>query len=75
MLSKQETQSVLEKFFKDCNNYWLRSGYCKDEREAFENALDDIKVLRRDPFSPSGEELNQETKAEFIKYRKLDLGI
>lgn len=75
MLSKQETQLVLEQFFGDCNNYWLRSGYCKDEREAFENALDDIKTLRRDPFSPCGEELNQEAKAEFIKYRKQDLGI
>lgn len=75
MLSKQETQLVLEKFFKDCNNYWLRSGYCKDEREAFVNALDDIKTLRRDPFSPSGEELDYEAKAEFIKYRKQDLGI
>ena len=74
MLNAHETQLILERFFRDCNNYWLRSGYCKDEREAFAKAIDDIKVLKRDPFLPCGDLLDVETKEKFIKYRIQDLG-
>lgn len=71
MLNKQETQITLEKFFKDCENFWKRTGM--DEREAFESALDDIKRVSTDPFSPRGDKLDQETKEQFIKYRMQDL--
>ena len=72
MLNKQETQIALEKFFKDCENFWKRTGM--DEREAFESALDDVKHITTDPFSPRGDKLDPEAKAEFIKYRMQDLG-
>ena len=71
MLGKQETQMAMEKFFNDCVNFWRRTGM--DEREAFESALDDIKHITTDPFSPRGDKLDLETKAEFIKYRMQDL--
>jgi hypothetical protein len=74
MLNAHETQLILEQHFKDCKNYWLRSGYCKDEREAFVNAIDDIKALKRNPFVPCGDLLDVETKEKFIKYRIQDLG-
>lgn len=74
MLKAHETQLVLERFFRDCNNYWLRSGYCKDEREAYANAIDDIKALKRNPLVPCGDLLDVETKEKFIKYRIQDLG-
>ena len=72
MLSKHETQLALERFFKECEDFWRRTGM--DEREAFESALDDTKRVRTDPFSPRGDKLDPEAKAEFIKYREQDLG-
>lgn len=72
MLNKQETQLALEQFFKDCENFWKRIG--ADEREAFESAVEDVKRITTDPFSPRGDKLDPEAKAEFIKYREQDLG-
>ena len=73
MLTKQETQLVMENFFRDCLNFWRRS--TNDEREAFENALNDTKRIMTDPFSPCGDRLDMETKEKFIKYREMDLGL
>ena len=72
MLNKQQTQISLEKFFKECEDFWRRTGI--DEREAFESALDDTMRVSTDPLSPHGGKLDQEAKAEFIKYREQDLG-
>ena len=71
MLSKQETQLALEQFFKDCERFWKRIG--ADEREAFESAIEDVKRITTNPFSPRGDKLDPEAKAEFIKYREQDL--
>lgn len=73
MLNEQETQLVMENFFRDCLNFWRRS--VNDEREAFEKALNDIRRITTDPFSPCGDGLDKETKNQFIKYREMDLGI
>ena len=73
MLNEQETQLVMENFFRDCLNFWRRS--TNDEREAFENALNDTKRITTDPFSPCGKKLDLDTKEKFIKYREMDLGI
>lgn len=72
MLSVKETEIRLENFFKDCLAFWKREGY--DDREAFELALSDTKTIKKDPFSPMGEELDAETKNKFIHYRTMDLG-
>lgn len=71
MLNERETQIILEQFFEDCKRHWTYAGY--DERKAFEFAISDVEFLERDPFSPFGNELDQETKEKFIKYRKQDL--
>ena len=73
MLNERETQIILEQFFEDCKRHWRCEGY--DERNAFEFAISDVEVLERDLFSPLGNELDQETKEKFIKYRQQDLGI
>lgn len=73
MLTKQETQLVMENFFRDCLNFWRRS--TNDEREAFEKALSDTRRIMTDPFSPCGDRLDIETKEKFIKYREMDLGM
>ena len=73
MLNVQETQLVMENFFRDCLNFWRRS--TNDELEAFERALNDTRRIMTDPFSPCGDRLDVETKEKFIKYREMDLGM
>jgi hypothetical protein len=73
MLNEQETQLVMENFFRDCQSFWRRN--TNDEREAFEKALNDMRRITTDPFSPCGDMLDVETKKQFIKYREMDLGI
>ena len=76
MLSARETQNVLERHFNNCYKYWLRQGNgYKNRHEAFKLALEDIKCMRHEPFSPCGDELDPETHVNFIKYREMDLGI
>lgn len=74
MLNAQQTQLIMEKHFKACYDYWMRSGYCTDEREAFSNAIDDIRNMKHDPFSPCGDKIDIETRNQFVKYREQDLG-
>lgn len=73
MLNEHDTQRVMEHFFRDCQNFWRRT--INDEREVFERALNDIRSITTDPFSPYGKKLNVETKEKFIRYREMDLGI
>lgn len=71
MLGKKETELILVRYFRDCLRFWRST--TPDEREAFQNAIDDIRCVKRDPFTPMGKELDIETKKQFIKYRELDL--
>ena len=73
MLNAHETELAIEHFFRDCYKFWMRS--TNDEREAFEKALNDTSRITTDPFSPCGKKLDVETKAKFIKYREMDLGM
>jgi hypothetical protein len=73
MLNEHDTQLVMEHFFRDCQNFWRRT--INDEREVFEKALNDMRSIITDPFSPYGKKLNVETKEKFIRYREIDLGI
>ena len=75
MLNAQETQLVMEKHFRACFNFWKKSGYCKDEREAFANAIDDVRNMKRNPLTMQGEELDIETRDKFVRYREKDLGV
>ena len=73
MLNEHDTQLALERFFRDCQNFWIRT--VDDEREVFERALNDVRSITTDPFSPCGKKLDIETKEKFIRYREMDLGI
>ena len=73
MLSQHDTQLAMERFFKDCQNFWSRT--IDNEREVFKRALDDTRRITTDPFSPCGKKLDVETKESFIKYREQDLGM
>lgn len=73
MINKEETERILDIFFRECFQFWRHSG--SEEREAFENALQDIKGIKRDPNSPCGDLLDDEAKQKFIFYREVDLGM
>ena len=73
MLNERETILALEEAMRCNRRFWEHQGY--DEREAFIKALDEVEDMTSDPSSPFGEKLDEETKKQFIKYRKLDLGI
>ncbi len=73
MLNESETILALEEAMRNNRRFWERQGY--DEREAFIKALDEVAEMTTDPSSPCGEKLDEETKNNFIKYRKTDLGM
>ena len=73
VLSKRETELVMEHFFNDCLKFWR--GRSNDERHAFEMALEDVRSITTDPFSPCGDKLDEETAKKFVYYREMDLGI
>ena len=71
-MTREETMSLLEKFFGECLRYWERTlGVDSDtSNEAYKFAIQDIP--KRNPYKMSGEELNKEWVAEFKKYRLMD---
>ena len=73
MLNERETILALEEAMRGNVRFWERQGY--DEREAFKKALSEVKEMVADPESPCGEKLDVATKAKFIKYREMDLGM
>ena len=72
MLTATETQLVLEKFFGECFRYWRMQGF--EEKEAFSNALDDVRNVKSDPYMPTRNPIDLEVKEKFIRYREMDLG-
>ena len=73
MINAKETEKILGIFFAECFEFWRFNG--SDDRQAFENALQDIKGINHDPNSPHGDLLDKEAKEKFIHYREVDLGI
>lgn len=72
MVDAKETERILDKFFKECFNFWKLQG--NTSRQSFENALKDIRDIKRDPYVPTGDLLDEEAKQKFIRYREMDLG-
>ena len=72
MLTEKETEIVLEKFFNECLRYWTMQGF--NAREAFENALDDVRNVKSNPYVPTKSPIDLGVKAKFIHYREMDLG-
>lgn len=66
MLNYDKTIDVLQAFYEDCRAFWVRE--CANTREAHKRAVEDVERLSTNPFSPNGELLNIEAKAEFVAY-------
>lgn len=69
---------ICEKFYEDCYAHWLRDFATNKvlqserdetitvEEQAKAYAIRDIKAITRNPFSPSGDDLNVEGKEAFL---------
>lgn len=66
MLSKQQTQIILEEHFLQCLRFWVREG--KENKEALRLAIIDIRQTVNDPNEPYEiVPLDVEGKREFVK--------
>lgn len=59
------TVEVLITAYQDCEKFWIREG--KSETEAKILARKDIEGMTTNPFSPKGEQLNEEAKIGFLR--------
>lgn len=63
MKTYQQTTTICEKFYSECLNFWKREKHDEPEKMA----LTDVARLERDPFSPSGDELDRTAVNDFVK--------
>lgn len=65
MMDYKKTFNVLEVLYDSCLEFWLGEG--KDDLMAHLLAIKDVDLVTHNPFSPNGEELDPEAKAEFVR--------
>lgn len=65
MLGYKETHDIVRAFYVDCVRFWKQEG--KGVQEAHRLAKKDLEAITTNPFSPRGELLNPEAKADFLK--------
>lgn len=75
MLNAKETKKLLKKFAWECYEFHANDLRTDDDSKVWPNVIKDLEATDNDPFSPQGELLDAEAKAEFIKQLKFDLGI
>lgn len=75
MINAQETKRLLKKFTWECYSFWANELETYDDAKVWSKVIMDLECVTHDPFSPKGDLLGAEAKAEFIKNLKLDLGI
>lgn len=75
MINAQETKILLKEFTWDCYEFWGNELETDDDAKVWPRVIKDLECVTEDPFSPKGDLLDAEAKAEFIKNLKLDLGI
>lgn len=75
MLNANKTKKLLREFSWQCYEFWANEMDTDDDKEVWSRVIMDVEGCKHDPFSPKGELLDADAKAEFIKNLKLDLGI
>lgn len=75
MINAQETKRLLKDFLWDCYSFWCNELETYDDAKVWPKVIMDLECVTHNPFSPKGELLDAEAKAEFIRELKLDLGI
>lgn len=59
--------TILKEYFFQCYSFWVEREH-KPWREAWELAKSEVMAVKRDPFSPHGNEAPPEQIAEFIQW-------
>lgn len=75
MLNAKETKKLLKEMAWECYEFWANELETDNDKEVWPNVIKDLEGTNHDPFSPQGELLDAEAKAEFMKELKLNLGI
>ena len=75
MINAQETKRLLKDFAWECYEFHGNELETDDDALVWPKVIIDLECVTHDPFSPKGDLLDAEAKAEFIKNLKLDLGI
>lgn len=75
MLDAKETKSLLKKFAWTCYEFWANELDTDDDENVWQMVIKDLEGTNHDPFSPQGELLDAEAKAEFMKELRINLGI
>lgn len=75
MLNAKETKKLLKEFSWSCYEFWANELETDNDKEVWPNVIKDLEDTNHDPFSPQGELLDAEAKAEFMKELRINLGI
>ena len=75
MLNAKETKKLLKEFAWDCYKFWANELDTDDDTQVWSKVMMDLQGVSHNPFTPQGELLDTEAKAEFINQLKQDLGI
>lgn len=63
-LTKEQWLQVLNQFYNDCFDFWMREGL--DETQSKAKAKNDIKNVGYYPYVPKGPAIPDEIKSEFL---------
>ena len=75
MLDAKETKELLKNFVWENYEFWSNELGTDNDKEVWPRLIKDLEDTNHDPFSPQGELLDAEAKAEFMKELKQNLGI
>ena len=75
MLNSVQTKLLLKEFSWSCYEFWANELETDNDKEVWPRVIKDLEDTNHDPFSPQGELLDAEAKAEFMKELKFNLGI
>lgn len=75
MLNAKETKRSLKEFAWENYEFWANELNTDDDKEVWPKVIRDLECTNHNPFSPQGEELDKDAKAEFIKELKQNLSI
>lgn len=62
MKNYQETMEILEGFYTDCERYWRK----QNPKLSKIHALQDLRNIKYNPYSPAPEPIDLQAKADFI---------
>ena len=75
MLNAKKTKKLLKEIAWECYEFWANELETDNDKEVWPRVIKDLETTNHDPFSPQGELLDADAKAEFMKELKFNLGI